>query len=170
VAGFEPAPQCPARSDDLLGCRSFLLWQVSPPRFIHGRFVRFVAISLRRSRLTAPADLAHRFLCRRRESILKDDFDGMGAATAFRRTAERGVDPAHPRTGYGGCDRRSYLTVAKDVTAADDHGALLAGGSFSVGAMKPTAAASKPSAAPKGKQDIRTVVRNRPNGGRSTSS
>jgi hypothetical protein len=170
VAGFEPAPQCPARSDDLLGCRSLLLWQGAAH---HVSFTAVSSDSLRfhyGSRLTAPADLAHRFLCRRRESILKDDFDGVGAATAFRHTAERGVDPAHPRTGYGGCDRRSYLTVAKDVTAADDHGALLAGRSFSVGAMKPTAAASKASAAPKGKQDIRTVVRNRPNGGGSTSS
>ena len=96
---------------------------------------------------TPPADLAYRFLCRRRETILKDDFDGMGAATAFRHAAERGIDPAHPRIGYGGCDRRSYLTVAEDVTAADDHGALLAGEDFSGGAMKPTTAMSKPSAA-----------------------
>jgi hypothetical protein len=49
---------------------------------------------------------------------------------------------ADPRTGYSGCDRASHLTVAQDVTAADDHGALLAGESFSVGAMKPTAAVS----------------------------
>src|SRR5258708_15476637 len=98
--------------------------------------------------------LAHRLFRQRREGILKYDLDGMGAAAAFRRAAERRVDLADPRTGYSGCDRASHLTVAQDVTAADDHGALLAGQSFSVGAIQPTAAVSKSSAASAGQPII----------------
>ena len=90
----------------------------------------------------------------------------MGAAAAFRRAAERRVDVADPRTGYSGCDRASHLTVAQDVTAADDHGALLAGESFSVGAIKPTAAESAASA---GKPGTETAFWNRLNGRGLTS-
>src|SRR5258708_18899122 len=88
----------------------------------------------------------------------------MGAAAAFRRAAERRVDVADPRAGYSGCDRASHLTVAQDVTAADDHGALLAGESFSVGAMKPTAAVSKPSAASAGQRSTEISFCKRLNG------
>jgi hypothetical protein len=118
---------------------------------------------------SAKVVLAHRLFRQRREGILKYDLDGMGAAAASRRAAERRVDVADPRTRYSGCDRASHLTVAKDVTAADDHGALLAGESFSVGAMKPTAAVSKPSAASAGKPNTETVFWNRLNGRGLTS-
>jgi hypothetical protein len=109
------------------------------------------------------SSLSHRLFRQRREGILKYDLDGMGAAAAFRRATERRVDVADPHTGYSGCDRASHLTVAQDVTAADDHGALLAGESVSVGAMKPTAAVSKRSAASAGKPSTETVFWNRLN-------
>lgn len=74
---------------------------------------------------TSSSLLAHKLFRQRREGILKYDLDGMSAAAAFRRAAERRVDVADPRTGYSGCDRASHLTVAQDVTATDDHGTLL---------------------------------------------
>jgi hypothetical protein len=58
--------------------------------------------------------------------FLEYHLNGTSAAAAFRRTAERGVDLAHPRTGFGPCNRGSYLTVAEDVATANDHGSLLA--------------------------------------------
>lgn len=58
--------------------------------------------------------------------FLEHDFDSTRAAATFRRAAERGEDLAHPRTGCDPCNRASYLTVAEDVAAADDHGVLLA--------------------------------------------
>jgi hypothetical protein len=113
--------------------------------------------------------LARSFFYERREGILKYDLDGMGAAAAFRRAAERRVDVADPRTGYSGCDRASHLTVAQDVTATDDHGALLAGTSSSLDAIKPTAAIAKPSAASVRKPGTETVFWSRLNGRGLTS-
>ena len=63
---------------------------------------------------------------REASNFLKYDFDGVGAAAAFRHAAERGVDVAHPRVGCGAANRGPYLTVAEDVTATYNHGVLLA--------------------------------------------
>src|SRR5258708_32851715 len=56
---------------------------------------------------SAKVVLAHRLFRQRREGILKYDLDGMGAAAASRRAAERRVDVADPRTRYSGRDRPS---------------------------------------------------------------
>ena len=53
-------------------------------------------------------------------------FYGGGAAATFCRAAKRGIDMTHPRARSGACNCGSYLDVAEDVAAADDHGALLA--------------------------------------------
>jgi len=53
-------------------------------------------------------------------------FYGGGAAATFCRAAKRGIDMTHPRARSGACNCGSYLDVAQDVAAADDHGALLA--------------------------------------------
>lgn len=119
---------------------------------------------------TSSSSLARRLFHERREGILKHDLDGVGAAAAFRRAAERRVDVADPRTGYSGYDRASHLTVAEDVTATDDHGVLLTGKRFSLDAIKPTAAIARPSAAPVRKPSTETMFWSRLNGRGLTSS
>jgi hypothetical protein len=52
--------------------------------------------------------------------------DSVGAAAAFRRAAQRGIDAAHPRRGRATRNGGFYLSVAQDVAAADDHDSPLA--------------------------------------------
>jgi hypothetical protein len=50
-------------------------------------------------RRTSAALIAILSIGTKRMVFLQNNFDGVGAAAAFRRAAQRGIDIAHPRTG-----------------------------------------------------------------------
>jgi len=58
--------------------------------------------------------------------FLEHDFDRVDAAATFRCAAERGINGAHSRTGYGARNCGPYLRLAEDVAGAHNHDALLA--------------------------------------------